>query len=706
MTVSSTSQMLEPDLRQALRFLTLLSEPDFDWTFQTFDDNAERADRSLAQIFHSCEGHVAPKLIELNRRGAGVFVMINRGDGKGRKAENVIAVRAVFVDLDGAPMGVLESAPLKPHIVVETSPGRFHAYWRIEGLLLEQFVASQLALARRFNGDLAVKDLSRVMRLPGYYHLKHAPFRTRIVSEEPLQPYQAAAFLEKFGIDPTRQEHARPITGNGKKVQKGGRNSYLASLAGSMRRRGMGPSAIEAALQVENEQSCEPPLDPDEVARVTQSIGRYSPSNSSVVKALAHDIQIRCLADVTPAPIEWLWPNRIALGKVTLIAGDPGLGKSLLTLTLASHVSRGKPWPVDDATCPCADVLLLSAEDDVADTIRPRLDAAGADPRRVRVLEAVFDISANGDRVRRLPNLARDIERLDEVLSRGTYGLVIVDPVSAYLGGVDTHQNAHLRAVLAPLAELATHYKVAIVCVSHLTKGSGTSALYRTTGSIAFVAAARAAYVVTRDKEDETRRLVLPIKNNLAEDQTGLAYRVKAKNGVAYLAWEDKPVTISADEALAPPEPNDERSLRDQARAFLQGALEDGPVPTKDVFSWAAQAGFSSRTVQRAKDDIGVIAEKTGFKGGWQWTLPPKMAKSAEAGHVSQMNTFGTLGTLPRAAQDDKQSEKPESVLQRVSCLACSHWNQGCRQGFTVPDPGEPRHCESFARRNPPTYSV
>lgn len=194
-----------------------------------------------------------------------------------------------------------------------------------------------------------------------------------------------------------------------------------------------------------------------------------------------------------------MWQGRIALGKLTLLAGDPGLGKSLLTIALAAHVTCSTPWPVDRTPCPGGKVLLLSAEDDVEDTIRPRLDAAGADPSRVYALEAVFDVNGEGTRRRRMLNLARDIECLDEVLSSGGFRLVIVDPVSAYLGGVDTHRNADIRVVLAPLAELAARHKVAMVCVSHLTKGAGTSAIYRATGSIAFVAAARAAYVVTRD---------------------------------------------------------------------------------------------------------------------------------------------------------------------------------------------------------------
>jgi hypothetical protein len=274
MSMHSKCETLGLELREAERFLTFLGEDSDEWTFQTFDDNAERRDRKLAQILFAQNGRVASRLAKLNDRGAGVFAMINRGDGKGRKAENVIEVRAVFVDLDGTPLSVLDRAPLEPHIVVESSPGRFHAYWRLEGLPREQFAAVQLALAQRFDGDPAVKDLPRVMRLPGFYHLKSAPFRTRILRAEPLQPYPAAAFLAAFEIDPTRLGKPGAITACGAKVQRGGRNAYLTSLAGSMRHRGMSRAAIEAAIRVENSRHCEPPLAPEEVVRIAQSVGR------------------------------------------------------------------------------------------------------------------------------------------------------------------------------------------------------------------------------------------------------------------------------------------------------------------------------------------------------------------------------------------------------------------------------------------------
>lgn len=662
-----TPETLEPDLLEAQRFLTFLGDSLDNWTFQTFADNTERQDRSLAQILHAHTGPVAARLFDLNKRGAGVFAMINRGDGKGRKAQNVVEVRAVFVDLDGAPLSGIENASLEPHLIIESSPGCYHAYWRIEGLPLEQFEAVQVALAQRFNGDPSVKDLPRVMRLPGFYHQKGAPFRTHILRSEPLQAYPAGEVLKAFALDPVCRTKSPAVTGNGKKVRQGGRNAYLMSLAGTMRRPGMSQAAIEAALQEENRQHCEPPLRSEEVAGIAQSIGRYPSEAKAPLGAL-----IRCLADVTPMPIEWLWPGRIALGKVTLIVGDPGLGKSLLTIALAAHVSRGTPWPVDRSPCPTGDVLLLSAEDDIEDTIRPRLDAVGADPQRVHALEAVFEMDVqDGKPRRRMPNLVRDVERLAEILAGRKFRLLIVDPVSAYLGGVDTHRNADLRAVLAPLADLAARHKVAIVCVSHLNKGAGTSALYRTSGSIAFVAAARAAYVVARDPQDEARRLVLPIKNNLAEDRTGLAYRLRqAENGAPVLLWDDQPVTVSAEEALAPVVTDDERPERNEAADWLREVLSDGPASAKEVQRWANEAGHAWRTVRRAKEGIGVIVEKAEFKGGWRWSLPTKVAKHAEDGQAMDVDTFDQAGHLRATTSCDHESDTAVPVSYAAVCDA------------------------------------
>ncbi len=172
------------------------------------------------------------------------------------------------------------------------------------------------------------------------------------------------------------------------------------------------------------------------------------------------------LSEVMPKSISWLWPNRIALGKLSIIAGDPGLGKSLMALDIAAHVTRGKPWPVDQTPCPSGEVVLLSAEDDIADTIRPRLDAVHADVSKVHVLTTVKTKDPETNEVcERMVSLRKDIFLLSRMLSDyPECVLVIIDPLSAYLGGVDSHKNADVREFLAPLSNLAEKQGVAITC--------------------------------------------------------------------------------------------------------------------------------------------------------------------------------------------------------------------------------------------------
>jgi hypothetical protein len=353
-----------------------------------------------------------------------------------------------------------------------------------------------------------------------------------------------------------------------------------------------------------------------------------------------------CLADVKPQPISWLWREKIALGKVSMFAGDPGLGKSMLTTAMAAHVTTGSPWPVEASPCPQGDVIMLSAEDDPADTIRPRLDAAGADVRRVYQLTAIRDEEGE-----HMFSLDRDLEALEILLNRlPECRLVTVDPISAYMGGTDSHKNADVRCTLAPLQELASRHKVAIVTITHLNKGGSSNAMYRATGSLAFIAAARAAFAVTKDRDDSTRRLVLPVKNNLGNDHTGLAYRIAtAENGAPVITWEPNPVEISADEALDTIS-QDDHSEREEAAEWLRDTLTDGPVLTSEIQKLAKQVGHAWRTVRRAKDRIGAQAVKQGFSGKWVWELP-KMSTISQDVQSNNVDTLGEVGHLGSSNQ-------------------------------------------------------
>lgn len=337
-------------------------------------------------------------------------------------------------------------------------------------------------------------------------------------------------------------------------------------------------------------------------------------------------------------PIRWLWPGRIARGKVTLIAGDPGLGKSQITASLAATVTRGGGWP-GGGRCDPGAVLFLSAEDDPEDTLRPRLEAVGTDLEQCYIAGNVRDKDERGNERVRTLSLKADLNRLAEtVQSIGNVAMIVIDPITAYLGNVDSHKTSDVRALLAPLAELATWFGLAIVGVTHLNKSQAQEAMQRVTGSLAFVAASRAAFIVMRDEAQPDRRYFLPIKNNLGTDRDGYAFGVEPvslPDGIetSRIVWENAPVTVSADEILSAQADIGTRGERDDAKEFLIGLLEDGPQPVKELRRDAEGAGHAWRTIQRAKRELGIAAIKQGINEGWVWSLPPKSATHSEECH-------------------------------------------------------------------------
>lgn len=363
----------------------------------------------------------------------------------------------------------------------------------------------------------------------------------------------------------------------------------------------------------------------------------------------------RRVSDIEAKPVSWLWPGRIARGKVSIIAGNPGLGKSQTTASIAAIVTTGGQWPVDRADCQRGDVVFLSAEDDVADTLRPRLEAAGADLDRVHVLEAVVNgYSGDGRQQRRSFNLQQDIEALSSKLTElREVAAVFIDPITAYLGSVDSHRNAEVRALLAPLSDLAAEHSVAIIGVSHLNKSAGTEALMRVTGSLAFVAASRAAYLVAPDPEDKARRLFLPLKNNIGPDATGLAFRIESASVVSSggpiqtsrIVWETDVVTATADEVMRASSASGSGSALREAEAWLQETLRR-PTPASEISRMAEDAGISRKTLNRAADSLQVEKIKTGMRGGWLWSLAPKNAKNTEGTQERNMGIFGEVGHL------------------------------------------------------------
>ena len=226
-------------------------------------------------------------------------------------------------------------------------------------------------------------------------------------------------------------------------------------------------------------------------------------------------IRLTRAADVRVRAVEWLWDGRVPLGMLSLWAGPPKVGKSYVSLSMAAGVSRGAAPPHGSIPDGPASVILMSAEDDPSRTIIPRLKAAGADLSRVHILESVVLEGGN----EALPSLRADMAHVAAAADRlGDCRLIVIDPVSAYLGGVDDHRNAEVRGILSPLKKMAERLNAAVVLLSHLSKGGSSNPQQRVIGSIAYVGACRANFLFVKDREDPTGRRVLMLDNggNLA----------------------------------------------------------------------------------------------------------------------------------------------------------------------------------------------
>lgn len=326
------------------------------------------------------------------------------------------------------------------------------------------------------------------------------------------------------------------------------------------------------------------------------------------------------LAAVEPTTVGWLWRDRIARGKLTLIVGEVGTGKTHVALDIAARISTGRAWP-DGDQAPKGDVILLTSEDGIADTVRPTIDKQGGDPSRIHVLQAVRFADAE------CPfSLDRDLSALETAIVQTSAIAVHISPLSAYLGAKDSYKDSEIRGLLTPLAAMAERHRSALFAILHLTKAQTSKLILRAQGSIAFVAQARTVLAVGVTPDDG-RRLMVGVKNNHGALAAGLAFQISD----AGLTWESAPIVGTADALLASDsvETRSERQERDQAVQFLRDVLTDGPLASREIFADAKANGIAQRTLWRAKNELRIACEKErgrGARGAWFWMLPPREA--------------------------------------------------------------------------------
>jgi bifunctional DNA primase/polymerase-like protein/AAA domain-containing protein len=331
--------------------------------------------------------------------------------------------------------------------------------------------------------------------------------------------------------------------------------------------------------------------------------------------------------------VNWLWPGRFALGKIGLIAGLPDMGKGQIAAFLAAVVTTILELPCNEGAAPQGNVIWFNAEDDARDTVKPRLIAAGADPKRVHFVNSTQINGAD-----KSFSLVTDLPLLREAIKKiGNVVLIIIDPMSAYLGvgKVDGRSATDVRGVLTPLKEMAEELHVAVIGIAHFNKKDDIkSALLRVSDSIAYVAAARHVYAVLDDPEDKDSKLFVKAKNNLAPDKNALRYgfgvktvghdqKLGANIDAPYIVWHPQYVEITANEAM---QATQGKTAKREAREFLLERLQAGPVNSDDLIEEAKQEGIAKRTLDRAKKDLGIKSRKQRGKtdGPWFWELPPK----------------------------------------------------------------------------------
>ena len=365
-------------------------------------------------------------------------------------------------------------------------------------------------------------------------------------------------------------------------------------------------------------------------------------------------VSLICGADIKPVRIGWEWFEWLARGKLHVLAGPPGQGKTTLAAAIAATITAGGPWP-DGTMAEVGNVLFWSGEDDPNDTLTPRMMACGADMVRVYF---VGDVHDQGDVVPFDPAIhCEELERAAEAV--GNIRLLVVDPIVSAVAG-DSHKNAEVRRSLQPLVNLATRLNCAVLGISHFTKGTtGRDPVERVTGSIAFGALARVVFAAIKMPDDDQEgggRLFCRSKSNIGPDSGGFRYDLEQIElsdhpGVTAtrVLWGspiegsarallNRAETLPEDEGRAGPPPQQE---------WLITYLSSGPKTAEDVFAAADEAGFSKDQIRRAREKLGVKSEKQGFQGAWKWTLPEGTFTAKNAKDGKECKEFG-VNTNPK----------------------------------------------------------
>ena len=524
------------------------------------------------------------------------------------------------------------------------------------------FVVIDLDIKNKFDGIASFKDLCKTLgvKIPATYAVrtpsggKHLYFRTKyakkirnsagklgagidvrgtggyVVSEcssvSGSQYTRIAGSLDDIAPLPpalrkAMQSKAIKQPGNDRddSIPEGTRNSKLFREACSLREMGRKRRATLKLIRAINKADCKPPLADDELEGIVDSAFDNDGSQ---------DIAIRCAGDVELRPLSPLWPGVLFRRKVALVAGEPGLGKSLFSCDVAARISRAKNWPGGESPVigPAA-VIMLSGEDDAEDTVVPRLIAAGGDLSKIHIISDVVE-SREGE----LCALSIDahMKSIHSEMLKQKAALLVIDPISAFLAERDSHRDSSVRALLNKIRQFAVEGDYAVLLISHFNKPGEkvSSAVHRVMGSLGFVAAARSVYAIVRDPGDPDKKLLLPIKNNLGPDTEGFRFQIKTDHKQKIhprpvrLQWDKEVIEETMiDEILASTTPRKEatKAKEKKVKEWLHKAIKPGHKMASINFdAIAKQKGFSKNKVTEFMPDFGYEREKDlGFAAVW-----------------------------------------------------------------------------------------
>lgn len=402
--------------------------------------------------------------------------------------------------------------------------------------------------------------------------------------------------------------------------------------------------------------------------------------NSAVPEGTSRNPVITCMQSIESEEVHWLWRGYIAMCKICIIEGDPSHGKTWTTLAIAAAVSNG--WPLPDALTGIMEgaytephnIFYLTAEDGLADTIKPRLEMLGADCNRIFVIEG--QRKQNGTDIE--PVTMQDLDIMRKAMQEIKPALLIIDPLQGFLGaGVDMHRANETRPVLTGIMRLAEEYNCAVLIVRHLNKSTGGKAAYRGMGSIDFTATARTVLLVGKDPDDPHKRIIVPTKCNLGAEGVPIAFTLTPEYG---FQWAGKADRTADDVLYADAQNNHNQNANnyrvDEAVEFLRDLLSTGPKESKHVMEEAKHENISSRTLQRAKEklDVKSFRDKPGI-GPWIWRLPSAQRHNGNVAisFKDACEKEENIGTKADC-QPDCQVVSNGNVLPETTLPDCQPW--------------------------------